>query len=1631
MSSDESTATRVSLVSNRSEKLNKRKWNQREYELIGDFLLNLYHRRLTTKNKHEFTVLKKDETTKEFLTFLQTAEVKEKFQKLNGINNLDSLLRSTCFVVESSDKSPFYKLKSSNLIRYRKNKLEKLDKLRINSDVIDGPANNSIADSNNAEPEDQVDETSQMYQLEYQGSTMQKRDDDFYLTNSGCCICQENFESMSVFEEHVQKHSDDSDFEFLNSLSKFEPPIFSMHYRLCKDSHKLCVTFTSSSKDDLVIEKIILVQTRSMIYMNNLKIPYDMPVQGYDSFYVDSQLFALHVEHPIVLVGHLKESKEIRIVEEHHLTICHELPPVNFNYNPNHISKSKTFKTNSVLPFYLPSKKTEEALADDFFRGALMKISKDFQEYIKNDKILQLPTYVPSLRILLQIEDVDTTKEYNKLTQQNVVLQSSGDEYSLKLNNKNTFIENILSPVDNIILTGKKKKYYGIITAINVNRISFRSEKGTIPIKEADGKMKAKYTAVFHPCRFSIRYQYQALELLSGNISKFEKFLFPSNIEPRPAAKLSLDLYNKHIKHNPEQLQAVCNIVEGPRRDATYIIFGPPGTGKTTTVVEAILQLLKKDNTKILVTASSNAACDEVASRLCRAIESLHLKRAIVRIYARSYEKRIDLIDDVLLDNSNMYQSHFFPCVEAIHEYRIVVCTLSIVAKLATGGFGEGFTHIFIDEVAACTETEALLAVVNIAKDETRLIISGDHKQLGPILQSNRAEDLGLGASLMDRLMERDCYRCNNDTGDYDRSIQTRLRFNFRSHPEIVNLFSGMYYNHTLEAKSKLSDVDLAKKWHKTPNDKYPIIFHSVRGFCDRDRQSVSLFNLVELGVVMDYVKDLMYYGINGEPVNQTDIGIISPYKKQYQCIQEQLNLRKWYKIETGAVESFQGREKPIIIVSFVRSRTETLGFLNNPRRLNVTISRAKSLLILIGNPQTLSMNADFAHIIDMCRRHESFRGEEFKRNPNKSFVKSMQDLTLEEQQQFGLKKTTNYRRRRRPIANKNNARVAKSEENGIEQFNNNNGTTTKRHPLRQRQRRNSNTNGEGDRLNQAAPLKNQSLSKPMKKQNKPKIANIENLFNELPMVPKTTNTVANTATYASKGMNSAASSVPHSSHIQPTPQFNFNNSLVNPISVCMTNDNKNFNKLGHISQMPPIGNASSQMQHMYNGISQTRPMYNGPSQTRPMYNGPSQTQPMYNGISQTRPMYNGSLQMHPMYNGPSQTRPKFNGPSQMHPMYNGPSFSNAYNHPFPHSLLTVNNSNFNNSSIPPNMTHPSMLGNISNDNKANLNFSKDVTTVGGNAARHQTSEKGDQQCKQNYKYTRNSRPLTKTTAKQSAKQSVSPILDKSKNDKKTANLNCERTVADTSTTLNSSRQTTISTTSRSEQNKPKLSTASMPVKPDTLTGVSNTHSNTNSSNSSVNSVAIPNRPLNVSATSSSGITKTNTTNKSVSHRPSMSNTADTDTPTTNWRSSGFSAAVTSSPQLISNRQSFSVDITTSSPSGTTVNNSISHRPSISSTPTTNWRNSVSGKTHLSPIGYTQSSPIGVTARSTSGNISNDSFHYRAASTANSTVIPTTNVRYSTSVSSSSQHFGNNGRTFNASTRREKSTKKDTGCNIS
>lgn len=179
------------------------------------------------------------------------------------------------------------------------------------------------------------------------------------------------------------------------------------------------------------------------------------------------------------------------------------------------------------------------------------------------------------------------------------------------------------------------------------------------------------------------------------------------------------------------------------------------------------------------------------------------------------------------------------------------------------------------------------------------------------------------------------------------------------------------------------------------PSNKFPIIFHDVNGTTRSVKGSFSLFNTKEINVVVNYITELLKQKFNGKSISPTDIGVVSPYKLQCKQISRAIRNGEFGKIGVGTAEVFQGQERPIMIVSTVRSGGSDLGFVSEPRvsdsfnfiafngvylwkrlfirfifhfqRLNVIITRAKCLLIIVGSRATLSQDSNWRELIEYC----------------------------------------------------------------------------------------------------------------------------------------------------------------------------------------------------------------------------------------------------------------------------------------------------------------------------------------------------------------------------------------------------------------------------------------------------------------------------------------------------------------------------------------------------------------------------------------------------------------------------------------------------------------------------------------
>ncbi|NWH68682.1 M10L1 helicase, partial [Geococcyx californianus] len=459
--------------------------------------------------------------------------------------------------------------------------------------------------------------------------------------------------------------------------------------------------------------------------------------------------------------------------------------------------------------------------------------------------------------------------------------------------------------------------------------------------------------------------------------------------------------FDRKLLANEEQRRAVTHIVTGMSRPAPYLIFGPPGTGKTVTLVEAIKQVWKcfKD-ARILACAPSNSAADLLCQRLIKDLAPRYIYRIIAS--SRSYKEVPDDIRPCC--NWDKRQScYVYPSKKNLECYRILITTLVTAGRLVSANFPPGFfSHVFIDECGQAVEPESVVAIAGLlsAMDKEtnptggQLVLAGDPQQLGPVLRSPLAIEHGLGTSLLERLMLHNPLYKKSSSG-YDPQFVTKLLWNYRSHEAILRVPNELFYDSELKAceSDELDVRSLYCNWEELPKKGFPIIFHGVCGEDRREAKSPSFFNTSEIEVLVQYLKKLLQsQGKGGCPtVSPKEVGIISPYRKQVEKIQKAITsmdpvlraLPDIHLLKVGSVEQFQGQERRIILISTVRSCSEyfqldqdfNLGFLKNPKRFNVAITRAKALLIVVGNPAVLSKDQHWQRFLRCCREQGAYTG--------------------------------------------------------------------------------------------------------------------------------------------------------------------------------------------------------------------------------------------------------------------------------------------------------------------------------------------------------------------------------------------------------------------------------------------------------------------------------------------------------------------------------------------------------------------------------------------------------------------------------------------------------------------------------
>ena len=636
-------------------------------------------------------------------------------------------------------------------------------------------------------------------------------------------------------------------------------------------------------------------------------------------------------------------------------------------------------------------------------------------------KYLSKTNYAQFFRQLLMMEEVQATKNVRLYDMHNVALSQTNSKAMYRL-----FVPG-LAEARPSVLRGDS-----IIVNLSTAKSSFR---GKVEFVEAEhivcrfhpGFTKAYINGVKADVSFEV--SRTAIELMHGAIkdslksSSYESFLLPKfgdDLDVDATGRSDLKMLNRRL--NEEQKLAVANAM-APRSQSPFIIFGPPGTGKTTTVVEIAAQMYKTGG-RVLLMAPSNAACDLFISRV---IEHGGVpKSEAYRVY--NFSRMPDQVPSKLLDVSN-YDStaNVFcpPTVERFMRARVVAMTPITAQRLTrtfrdSGEYGKGkarkvfilsperrFENVIIDEAGHASEPELLTAIVSVLEPKKgRLVLAGDARQLGPLVQAK--ESRALEVSMLERLClppapyTETPYSVRAD-GTFEPSKVCMLTKNYRSHACIIEIPSKLFYFDRLECCADPMRTNIFKGWEELPNPSFPVVFDGVMGEELREANSPSWFNPDEILRVSSWITKILDRKNTG--LTAKDIAICTPYHKQKLKMMKHLEAKKISGVTVGSTELLQGQEFSVVILSTVRSDTahlkfdarHRLGFMANPKRFNVAVTRAMSLLIIVGNPHILSHDVHWRSLIDYCRLNDSYTGCDFDGKPSAPMGDEDGDETLAE----------------------------------------------------------------------------------------------------------------------------------------------------------------------------------------------------------------------------------------------------------------------------------------------------------------------------------------------------------------------------------------------------------------------------------------------------------------------------------------------------------------------------------------------------------------------------------------------------------------------------------------------------------
>ena len=449
---------------------------------------------------------------------------------------------------------------------------------------------------------------------------------------------------------------------------------------------------------------------------------------------------------------------------------------------------------------------------------------------------------------------------------------------------------------------------------------------------------------------------------------------------------------------NPTQEQAVNEVLMA--KDVA-IVHGPPGTGKTTTLVEAINETLMRES-QVMVCAQSNMAVDWISEKLVdRGINVLRIgnpTRVNDKMLGFTYERRFESHPDYpqlwairkaireLRQHRKRGSDSFHQKMERLKsratelelrinaqlfgEARVIACTLVGSANKLLDG--QRFNTLFIDEAAQALEAACWIPLRRVS----RVILAGDHCQLPPTVKSLAALKAGLGVTLMERVTAT------------QPSVVTLLKVQYRMNEAIMRFSSDWFYGGQVKSAPQVKhrgilDYDNPFLWIDTApleeEDDSPVYHEQFVG------ESFGRVNKAEANLTISTLRDyLEKVGKQRFLDEQVDVGVISPYRAQVQYLRSLIKATPELKpfrraITINTVDGFQGQERDIVLISLVRSNAAgDIGFLKDLRRMNVAITRARMKVIILGDVKTLTRHPFYKRLWDYVERaRQRYQGNE------------------------------------------------------------------------------------------------------------------------------------------------------------------------------------------------------------------------------------------------------------------------------------------------------------------------------------------------------------------------------------------------------------------------------------------------------------------------------------------------------------------------------------------------------------------------------------------------------------------------------------------------------------------------------